>query len=152
MSFCFQLDLDLVIAVVVVRIIDISTCLFLCFLIFSTFLQEENEPDDKYSNKSDNANGEIENVRVVVRVRPMDKIEIDGGNESVVKIDKLNRCVTVLKPNAAVGEPPKIYYFDNVYAEDSSQVRIYFHFFFHRQHQIWCFYHFCLMHFEVIWH
>lgn len=98
------------------------TCLLFCFP------QEENDVDER-SNKNEildhknSANsGEIENVRVVVRVRPMDKIEIDAGNEKVVKVDKLNRCVTVYKPNVAVGEPPRIYYFDNVYAEDSSQV------------------------------
>ena len=54
----------------------------------------------------------------------MDKSELDLGCENVVKIDKLNRCVTVIKPNCPATEPPKIYYFDNVFAEDSTQVRI----------------------------
>lgn len=71
--------------------------------------------------------GEIENVRVVVRVRPMDKSELDSGGENIVRIDKLSRSITVLKPNAAVTEPPKIYYFDNVFAEESTQVRTHFH-------------------------
>lgn len=52
----------------------------------------------------------------------MDKIEIDAGSENVVKVDKLNRCVTVTKPNSAIGEPPRMYHFDNVFAEDSAQV------------------------------
>lgn len=79
--------------------------------------QEEN------SEASQNGDtGEIENVRVVVRVRPMDKAETDVGSANVVKIDKQNRCVTVTKPNTEHGEPPRIYYFDNVFAEDSTQV------------------------------
>lgn len=78
-------------------------------------MKEEDE-----NNHNEN-NGEIENVRVVVRVRPMDKSEMEAGSENVVRIDKPNRCITVIKPNA-VTEPPKIYYFDNVF-EDSTQVR-----------------------------
>lgn len=56
----------------------------------------------------------------------MDKSEVESGCENIVRIDKLNRCITVLKPNAPVTEPPKIYYFDNVFAEDSTQVRVNF--------------------------
>lgn len=71
-------------------------------------------------------NGEVENVRVVVRVRPMDQIEIDTGCANVVKVDKSNRCINVTRINAssssAVSEPPKRYYFDNVFGEDSTQV------------------------------
>lgn len=66
--------------------------------------------------------GEIENVRVVVRVRPMDKMEMDMGSGNCIKVDKINRNVTVYKPNSNAGEPPKTYYFDNVFAEDSTQV------------------------------
>lgn len=69
--------------------------------------------------------GEIENVRVVVRVRPMDKLELDNDSQNVVQVDKINRCITVVKPNANTNEPPKIYYFDNVYGEESSQIDIY---------------------------
>lgn len=53
----------------------------------------------------------------------MDKIENDAFCENIIKVDKINRCVVVRKPNANSGEPPKIYYFDNVFGEDSSQVR-----------------------------
>lgn len=55
----------------------------------------------------------------------MDKSEVESGNENIVKIDKLNRSITVLKPNAPLSEPPKVYYFDNVFAEDSAQVCIF---------------------------
>lgn len=73
-------------------------------------LQEEQQP------------GEIENVRVVIRVRPMDKLELDAGANNIVKVDKINRSITVTKPNSSPGEPPKVYYFDNVYGEESTQV------------------------------
>lgn len=82
-------------------------------------LQEET---DGSSQNGEADTGEIENVRVVVRVRPMDKIEIDAGNSCVVKVDKVNRCVTLTKPNSDPGEPPRLYYFDNIFAEDSTQV------------------------------
>lgn len=54
----------------------------------------------------------------------MDKIEKDQHSENIVKVDKVNRSVTVTKPNTnPVSEPPKVYYFDNVFADDSTQVR-----------------------------
>lgn len=62
--------------------------------------------------------GEVENVRVVVRVRPLDAGN-EEGCQNVVTVDKTSKSITVFKaPN-----PPKVYYFDNVFDEDSSQVR-----------------------------
>lgn len=84
-------------------------------------LQEETDGSSQ-NGEAEPDTGEIENVRVVVRVRPLDKIELDAGNLCVVKVDKVNRCVTVTKPNSDPGEPPRLYYFDNVFAEDSTQV------------------------------
>lgn len=113
---------------------SMSLCAFLfsfsslCFTPFS--LQDDEDPNEK-SHSEDDVNedtGEIENVRVVVRVRPIDQIEIDAGSANVVKVDKLNRCINVTRINAssssAVSEPPKRYYFDNVFDEDSTQVCI----------------------------
>ncbi len=60
----------------------------------------------------------------------MDKIENDAFSENIIKVDKLNRSVVVRKPNASPAEPPKTYYFDNVFGEDSSQVRSKTSFFF----------------------
>jgi kinesin family member 3A len=67
---------------------------------------KESKPDD-----------EIENVRVVVRVRPLET----SAGKNIVVTDKTSRTVTVQKPNAA-NEPPKVYQFDNVFGEDSKQV------------------------------
>lgn len=78
-----------------------------------------------YSNlffQEENKEAEIENVRVVVRVRPI-KNELETGAQNIIKVDKPNRYITVYKPNASPSEPPKVYYFDNVFGEDSAQVR-----------------------------
>ncbi|XP_016994914.1 kinesin-like protein KIF3A [Drosophila takahashii] len=68
---------------------------------------------------------EIENVRVVVRTRPMDKNEMSAGALSAISVDKLNRAITVMKPNATANEPPKTYYFDNVFDGGSNQMDLY---------------------------
>lgn len=80
--------------------------------------------EDELAASAQEETGEIENVRVVVRVRPMDKSELDVGSETIVRVDRLNRCITVEKPQSSASEPPKIYYFDNVFDGDSSQVRL----------------------------
>ncbi|XP_016977079.2 kinesin-like protein KIF3A [Drosophila rhopaloa] len=69
--------------------------------------------------------GEIENVRVVVRTRPMDKNELSAGALSAISVDKINRAITVMKPNPTANEPPKTYYFDNVFDGGSNQMDLY---------------------------
>nr|ACE75286.1 kinesin-like protein KIF3A [Glyptapanteles flavicoxis] len=69
--------------------------------------------------------GEIENVRVVVRVRPLNGKELDGHCKKIVKVDHLNSEITVENPNAAHGEPPKVFSFDATFDDDSTQVDIY---------------------------
>ncbi|KAH8339029.1 hypothetical protein KR074_000941 [Drosophila pseudoananassae] len=68
---------------------------------------------------------EIENVRVVVRCRPMDKNELSAGALGALSVDKINRAITVMKPNATGNEPPKTYYFDNVFDGASNQLDLY---------------------------
>uniref|UniRef100_A0A182XI61 Uncharacterized protein n=1 Tax=Anopheles quadriannulatus TaxID=34691 RepID=A0A182XI61_ANOQN len=55
----------------------------------------------------------------------MDKSELDVGSQNVIKVDKSNRSITVVKPNANSSEPPKVYYFDNVFGEESTQLRFF---------------------------
>ncbi|XP_046435155.1 kinesin-like protein KIF3A isoform X1 [Neodiprion virginianus] len=69
--------------------------------------------------------GEIENVRVVVRVRPLNGKELDGHCKNITKVDSLNSEILVENPHAAPGEPPKLFSFDAVFDTDSSQVDIY---------------------------
>ncbi|XP_012280410.1 kinesin-like protein KIF3A isoform X2 [Orussus abietinus] len=69
--------------------------------------------------------GEIENVRVVVRVRPLNGKELDGHCKCITTVDALNSEITVENPNAAPGEPPKVFSFDAVFDTDSTQVDVY---------------------------
>ncbi|XP_037939062.1 kinesin-like protein KIF3A [Teleopsis dalmanni] len=81
-------------------------------------------PQDQHQ-QIDGVEGEIENVRVVVRARPMDNYEISNGSVNAIKVDKINRAITVVKQNATINEPPKTYYFDNVFDADSNQLDLY---------------------------
>lgn len=66
--------------------------------------------------------GEVENVRVVVRVRPLSEKEIETGYQQITKVDTVNKTITVENPQAADGEPPKTFTFDVVFDTDSRQV------------------------------
>ncbi|XP_077284900.1 kinesin-like protein 64D [Arctopsyche grandis] len=68
---------------------------------------------------------ETENVRVVVRVRPMDAKEKLEGNHNVISVDTVNNNITVTKPNAIQNELPKTYSFDSVYDISTTQMDIY---------------------------
>ncbi|XP_066591336.1 kinesin-like protein KIF3A [Prorops nasuta] len=69
--------------------------------------------------------GEIENVRVVVRVRPLNGKELDNHCKNIIEVDNINSEITIENPNAAQGEPPKIFCFDAVFDTNSTQVDIY---------------------------
>ncbi|XP_035682525.1 kinesin-like protein KIF3A isoform X4 [Branchiostoma floridae] len=74
-------------------------------------------PSDKKERDSDN-------VRVVVRCRPMNEKEVREQYKQVVKIDEVTGQVTVTKPNSP-NEPPKQFTFDTVFGPDSKQVDVY---------------------------
>ncbi|KAH8293643.1 hypothetical protein KR054_002493 [Drosophila jambulina] len=82
-------------------------------------------PPQEEEGNPGNIDDEIENVRVVVRARPMDKNELSAGALSAISVDKINRAITVMKPNATANEPPKTYYFDNVFDGGSNQLDLY---------------------------
>lgn len=67
---------------------------------------------------------EIENVRVIVRVRPKNTKELDLNSQKIISIDTFNNTATVFNPNI-YEEPPKIFSYDAVYDCDASQVDIY---------------------------
>jgi len=66
--------------------------------------------------------GEVENVRVVVRVRPLNEKECNSAFKSIVNVDTVTNTVIVNNPNAQAGEPPKTFTFDLVFGPDSKQV------------------------------
>lgn len=68
------------------------------------------------------AAGEIENVRVAVRLRPLSKKEKSSGCVSVVVADPENAAVFVQNPNPLHIGPPKTFMFDLVFDSDSKQV------------------------------
>lgn len=61
----------------------------------------------------------------MVRVRPLNGKELDGHCKNIVCVDTINSEITVENPNAAQGEPPKVFSFDAVFDTDSTQVDIY---------------------------
>lgn len=58
-----------------------------------------------------------------MRVRPIESTTV----KNIVSVDKNNKIITVQKPNSSNNEPAKIYGFDNVFDQDSSQVSPTFH-------------------------
>nr|CAD7590921.1 unnamed protein product [Timema genevievae] len=69
--------------------------------------------------------GEVENVRVVVRVRPLSRKEQEAGYRQIMQVDTVNNSICVENPQAADGEPPKMFTFDSVFDMDSRQVDVY---------------------------
>ncbi|XP_067000347.1 kinesin-like protein KIF3A [Anabrus simplex] len=69
--------------------------------------------------------GVVENVRVVVRVRPLSEKETEAGFRLITKVDSVNGTVAVENPQAADGEPPKMFTFDSVFDMDSRQMDVY---------------------------
>ncbi|PSN34215.1 Kinesin-like protein KIF3A [Blattella germanica] len=68
---------------------------------------------------------EVENVRVVVRVRPLSKKEMESGFRQITTVNTVNNTVSVVNPTAADGEPPKTFTFDRVFDTDSRQTDVY---------------------------
>lgn len=66
--------------------------------------------------------GEVENVRVVLRVRPLSEQEIETNCRQITSVDSSCNAITVTNPQAPPEEPPKVFTFDTVFDTDSSQV------------------------------
>lgn len=66
---------------------------------------------------------EVENVRVVARVRPLSSTEVGNRCRSVVDTDSINGSIYVFKPNVT-RSMPKCFNFDIVFGAESKQVRM----------------------------
>jgi len=67
-----------------------------------------------------------DNVKVVVRCRPMNETEKKTKCNQVVTVDTVRRCISVKSPQEAAAEdPPKEFTFDVVFGPDSKQVDVY---------------------------
>lgn len=62
---------------------------------------------------------------MVVRVRPMNKKEIESGYKSVVTVNRINGSISVKNPSGGRDDLPKIFTYDIVFDIDSKQVVIY---------------------------
>ncbi|XP_039762117.1 kinesin-like protein KIF3A [Pararge aegeria] len=67
----------------------------------------------------------VENVRVVVRVRPMDQKERLDGAYNCVSVDPVNNTIAVTRSNVSPAEPPRIYAYDAVFDTNTTQMDIY---------------------------
>lgn len=65
----------------------------------------------------------IENVRVVIRVRPLSKSEQAEGYRNIVTIDRNENVINLSKP-ATINEKSKTFKFDHIFPEDSTQVSL----------------------------
>lgn len=77
---------------------------------------------------------EVENVRVVIRVRPLSEQEIQAGYRKITNVNSITRTVSVTNPHASTLEPSKSFTFDIIFDTDSNQVcyiYIYLHVKFH---------------------
>jgi hypothetical protein len=60
-----------------------------------------------------------ESVKVIVRVRPMNKNEYGRGCKPIVKVDRENNQIEIRKPEDTDGKDAKVFSYDAVYAPDS---------------------------------
>ncbi|XP_023694119.1 kinesin-like protein KIF3A isoform X1 [Paramormyrops kingsleyae] len=65
-----------------------------------------------------------DNVKVVVRCRPLNHKEKNTGCKQAVIVDEMRGTITVSKLDAP-GEPPKTFTFDTVFGPDSKQLDVY---------------------------
>lgn len=67
-----------------------------------------------------------ENVRVVVRCRPLSKKEEKGGSKEVVFVDERTGTLSIQNESSRPGEPTKKdFSFDRVFAPGCKQVDVY---------------------------
>lgn len=68
---------------------------------------------------------EAENIKVVVRCRPMNDTELTANYKSIVKIKPVEGSVTLCNPSASEYDPPKTFTFDTVFEPYSTQLDVY---------------------------
>lgn len=53
------------------------------------------------NSNHDKVEGEVDNVKVVVRLRPLSQQEVSQGHQTSVRVDNVAKTVAVLNPGAA---------------------------------------------------
>ncbi|CAF0926166.1 unnamed protein product [Adineta ricciae] len=78
-------------------------------------------PEKKRSASSGSAN----NVKVVVRCRPMSDKELDNDHKEIVYVSEATGTIDVRAPNSTTDDTTKTYTFDHVFGQNSKQVDVY---------------------------
>ncbi|CAL1294917.1 unnamed protein product [Larinioides sclopetarius] len=68
---------------------------------------------------------EAENIKVVVRCRPMNETEKSANFRNIVEVNQVEGSVTLSNPNGSEYDPPKTFTFDTVFGTDSTQLDVY---------------------------
>ena len=63
-----------------------------------------------------------ENVKVVVRVRPLNDKEMLADYRNIIHVDSINGTVKLANLNQSRESPPKLFTFDTVFPPDVKQV------------------------------
>jgi len=66
-----------------------------------------------------------DNVRVVVRCRPLNQKEKDMNTPMAVKCDEARGTVSIKAADGRSSEPPKVFTYDRVFGPDSKQPDVY---------------------------
>lgn len=68
---------------------------------------------------------EAENIKVVVRCRPMNETENSANYRNIVEVMPVEGSVMLRNPAASEYDPPKTFTFDTVFGQDSTQLDVY---------------------------
>ncbi|PRD25637.1 UNVERIFIED_CONTAM: Kinesin-like protein KIF3A [Trichonephila clavipes] len=68
---------------------------------------------------------EAENIKVVVRCRPMNETEKVANYKNIVNVNQVEGSVILCHPNASEYDPPKTFTFDHAFGIDSTQLDVY---------------------------
>lgn len=64
-------------------------------------------------------------VKVIVRCRPLNDVEVSSNTEFVLSVDRMQRTCILRKPGDKISSPRKVFTFDGVYDADSTNEEIY---------------------------
>ena len=64
-------------------------------------------------------------VKVIVRCRPLNDVEVSNNTEFVLSVDPMQRTCILRKPGDKISSPRKVFTFDGVYDADSTNEEIY---------------------------
>ena len=98
---------------------------FVAYVLFTRESQSWNIQSHLLLQSNKHEKPEIsDNVKVVVRCRPLNQKEKQMGSKQAVSVDEIRGTITVNKLETQ-HEPPKCFTFDTVFGPDSKQLDVY---------------------------